>query len=178
MFLLSMKPTSIVIRKAAEGDFQRVLKVYSQGLAETKGFRPILTQGVIDDKIKPILPDLMVADVEGQIVGQMALTFPHRIVYVANDTQLVETEGAFLHFAYTLTDYAGSGLRSRLHQELEANASKNPDITRIHAAAENQETPEWLERMGYRLVGIECRCCDAYPMGVCRRAPMYRKRIK
>jgi ribosomal protein S18 acetylase RimI-like enzyme len=123
------------IRKAAPGDLQTIVR-YNQCLAsETEGRRldeTTLTAGVQRVLEDPSKGQYFVAEVDGQVVGQM--------MYTREWSDWRNGDLLWLQSVYVHADHRGQGVFGRLLRQLQDIAESNPDVAGLRLYVENDNT--------------------------------------
>ncbi len=165
----------MLIRKAREEDLESLERLYITAVSELRKIEHkkkiiLFPAGFL----RELVHEFWVAVYDDEIIGEMALSYPHRIEYVNMSGKTEVTEDAFFHLEYSLQLHRRKDPLSRILPEIEKFARGNQEIRYLYAAAEFLR-PEWWEGMGYGKVGIECRSCNQWGLR-CRDVPMYRKK--
>lgn len=146
-----------VIRKAAPGDLEQLLRI-EQGLIEAeRPFDPTIRQPpLVYYDLKEILEDktyyVIVAEIQGRIVSSgYATKRPAR-------SYLDHTHYAHLGFMYTLPEYRGKGINGRIIEQLRAwAADQGLKEIRLTVYPENTPAVRAYEKLGFVPHLIEMR---------------------
>jgi GNAT superfamily N-acetyltransferase len=137
----------IQIRKAAPGDAETIVEFNAQLAQETEGRaldRATLRQGVDQLLVDPARGFYWLAEVKGQIVGQLLIT------YEWSDWR----NGWFwwIQSVYVRREWRGRGVFAELYQFIEQQASDRPDVCglRLYVEGDNARARRTYERLGMK----------------------------